>query len=111
LGVFASSSPVDCKVTLFYEKCNKSINGINIKQLTGKHALYFLIMISKEIKRLSVAERIVLVEEIWDSVSSRRISAAKDEISYVQARMREIKNGNKSTRTWDEIKADLRKQR
>ena len=66
-------------------------------------------MLSKEIKQLSVAERILLAEEIWDSVSSRKIAASKDEILYVKARIREIDNGKLSTRTWDEVKTELRK--
>ena len=66
-------------------------------------------MLSKEIKQLSVAERILLAEEIWDSVSSRKIAASKDEITYVKTRMREIDSGKSKSRTWEEVKAGLRK--
>ena len=66
-------------------------------------------MLSKEIKQLSVAERILLAEEIWDSVSSRKIAASKDEIKYVKSRIHEIDNGKNISRTWDEVKAGLRK--
>ena len=65
-------------------------------------------MLSKEIKQLSVAERILLAEEIWDSVSSRKIAPSKDEVKYVKTRMLEIISGKSKSRTWDEVKAGLR---
>jgi putative addiction module component (TIGR02574 family) len=64
-------------------------------------------MLSKEIKGLSVAERILLVEEIWDSVASKKIKPGKDEIIYVKNRLLMIKDGKSKSRSWDSIKGEL----
>lgn len=63
--------------------------------------------LTKEIKKLSIAERILLVEEIWDSIARENEAfelskAQKDELdrrfqSFSQAR------------TWEEIKAEFLK--
>jgi len=62
----------------------------------------------KEIKKLSVEERILMVEEIWDSIAEDSISenlripdAEKQEILK---RLEEFKSGNQKTYSWEEVK-------
>lgn len=64
-------------------------------------------MLSKEIQRLSSAERILLVEEIWDSIASRKIAARKEEIEYVKTRLSKIESGKSKVKSWDKVKAEL----
>ena len=61
--------------------------------------------LSDEIKRLSVAERIMLVEEIWDSIvreneSFELYQSQKDELDR---RSESFARG----RTWEEIRAEF----
>ncbi|MBI5472594.1 MAG: addiction module protein [Ignavibacteriae bacterium] len=66
--------------------------------------------IFEQAKKLSVAERILLVEDIWDS-----IAADKETIELTQSQKDELdrrsewfdKNPSKG-KTWEEIKADKR---
>ena len=65
--------------------------------------------ISKEIKKLSIPERILLVEEIWDSIADENEAF---ELSASQKSELEKRSQSFSTnpgRTWQEIKADFRK--
>ena len=64
-------------------------------------------MLSKEIKQLSPAERILLAEEIWDSIASRKIAASRDEIEYVKTRMMKISSGKTKSTPWEKVKLGL----
>ena len=61
--------------------------------------------LASEIKKLSVAERILLVEEIWDSINDDneaiQLSVAQKE--ELDRRSRSFAGG----RSWDEIKAEF----
>lgn len=63
--------------------------------------------LEKQIKKLSIAERILLVEEIWDSIAReneafQRTNAQKEEL--------ERRSGSFSQgRSWQEIKAEFLK--
>ncbi|HMP98136.1 MAG TPA: addiction module protein [Cyclobacteriaceae bacterium] len=67
----------------------------------------------KEILELSVAEKILLVEQIWDNISE----AEKDEVSQLTAaqqkeidrRLENYKQGKSETYTWEEVKSSLKK--
>ncbi len=64
-------------------------------------------MLSKEIQQLSSAERILLVEEIWDSIASRKVAARKEEIEYVKTRMAKIESGKSKVKSWDKVKTEM----
>jgi len=63
--------------------------------------------LSKEIKKLSVAERILLVEEIWDSIAleNEAIELSKTQKDELDRRSQSFS----SARTWEEIKAEFLK--
>lgn len=61
----------------------------------------------KEISSLSVAERILLIEKIWDSIEpdSLEISSAHQE--ELARRLKRFNQGKTKFFSWDEIKQDL----
>jgi putative addiction module component (TIGR02574 family) len=62
-----------------------------------------------EIKRLSVAERIQLVQDIWDSIAADRnaqpLTAAERE--ELDRRLRAYEEDPSGTKTWSEVREDL----
>lgn len=64
------------------------------------------------IKKLSLAERILLVEEIWDSIvaeakpESFKITTAQQK--EIERRLGLYKNGQTETHTWKEVKASIK---
>ena len=65
--------------------------------------------INNEINKLSISERILLVEDIWDSIARENESfelsqTQKDELDK---RSQFFKKNPMSGRTWDEIKAEF----
>ena len=63
----------------------------------------------QQILKLSLSERILLVETIWDSVEadSKRIPVTEDQIRIVEKRMAEYKKNPTKVRSWDKVKRDL----
>jgi putative addiction module component (TIGR02574 family) len=64
-------------------------------------------------KKLSVSDRILLVEEIWDTIAEENQAfelsdAQKEELDR---RLDSPRNGSLQGRTWDEIKAEFMKSR
>jgi putative addiction module component (TIGR02574 family) len=60
-----------------------------------------------EYKTLSTAEKILLVEEIWDSISDDKIALTKQQKDILNERIEEYKSTAKRT-TWDAIKKKVR---
>ena len=67
----------------------------------------------KEIKKLSIAERIILVEKIWDSIpeNSEEITISPSDQKKLNKRLELLKSGKAKTTTWDSVKNKLRKRR
>jgi len=63
----------------------------------------------QEIKNLSVAERISIIEEIWTSLDKEDLSVTEAQKSEVRERIASYKAGNSEFFTWEEIKAELHK--
>ncbi len=64
----------------------------------------------KEIRKLSVDERIEMVEAIWDSIAEDTLNAGKFTIEQeeeVIRRMTLIEAGEAKTYSWDEAKKKL----
>lgn len=69
--------------------------------------------LTKQAKNLSIAERIRLVEEIWDTIAEENeafelTNAQKRELDR---RLASAGKGPDQGRTWDEIKAEFVKSR
>ena len=67
----------------------------------------------KEIKKLSIAERIILVEKIWDSIpeNSEEITISPSDQKKLNKRLELLESGKAKTTTWDNVKNKLRKRR
>jgi putative addiction module component (TIGR02574 family) len=63
--------------------------------------------LARQIKKLSVAERIILVEEIWDSIAEENeaFKLSKAQKEALERRSKSFAGG----RSWDEIKAEFLK--
>jgi len=69
--------------------------------------------LSKEIRKLSIPERILLVEEIWDSIASENEAfelsdAQNDELDK---RSRSFQENPSQGRSWQDIKAEYLKSK
>lgn len=62
-----------------------------------------------EIKRLSVAERIRLVQDIWDSIAADRNAQplGTAEREELDRRLRAFERDPSGTKTWSEVREDL----
>jgi len=63
-----------------------------------------------EIKQLDITERIVLVEEIWDSIAKEQDSLGLSayEKSILDARLNSLESNSDDFISWDEMKAKIR---
>jgi putative addiction module component (TIGR02574 family) len=61
-------------------------------------------------KELSTAEKVLLVEEIWDSIADDKIALSKKQKELLDERLATYNNSAKRT-TWDAIKKKVRAQK
>ena len=63
-----------------------------------------------EIKTLDITERIILVEEIWDSIANEQDSLGLSEYEkeILDARLASLKKNPDNLISWDEIKNKIR---
>lgn len=66
---------------------------------------------SKEIKKLSIPERLLLVEEIWDSIAEENEAfvLTKPQKAELERRSKYFAANPRQGRTWEEIKAEFMK--
>lgn len=59
---------------------------------------------------LSLSERILMVEELWDSIAADPAATIvdADEIAYVHDRLEAIERDGENLVSWDEVKASVR---
>lgn len=58
-------------------------------------------------KDLSTSEKVLLVEEIWDSIAEDKIALTKQQKKLLNERLTTYKNTTKRT-TWETIKKNVR---
>ncbi|MBX2893872.1 MAG: addiction module protein [Cyclobacteriaceae bacterium] len=64
-----------------------------------------------DIKKLSIEERLTLVESIWDSITedtSTELQIPSEEKQEILKRFDEFKRGDQKTYSWDEVKVYVR---
>jgi putative addiction module component (TIGR02574 family) len=63
-----------------------------------------------EIKMLDVTERIILVEEIWDSIAKDQdnVGLSEYEKEILDIRLKSLENNTDNLMSWDEIKNKIR---
>ncbi|MBI3006181.1 MAG: addiction module protein [Ignavibacteriales bacterium] len=69
--------------------------------------------IANEIKKLSVAERILLVEEIWDSIAreNEAFELSDSQKKELERRSQSFSSNPALGRSWEEIKAEFLKSK
>ena len=65
--------------------------------------------LSQELLNLSVAERIELVEDLWDSIVQRpdELAVTEAQKAELERRLARYAQGQTNTRPWQEVKEDL----
>ncbi len=61
----------------------------------------------KNLEKISNAEKIVLAEQLWDSISKKELSVSDDVKKELDNRLKRLKEGKTNLYTWDEIKNHL----
>ena len=69
-----------------------------------------------ELLKLDVAERLELIEELWDSIAadpdaSARLPLTDDERALLDARLEEHRANPSAARPWAEVRAEILKRR
>lgn len=65
--------------------------------------------VKEQIQKMSVDERIVLVEEIWDGIAEENgaIELTQEQKHELDRRLEFLEKNPNSGRTWDEVQKDL----
>ena len=61
----------------------------------------------QEILEMSVAERILMIEKIWDSIDPNSIPLSKAHEQELDRRLDRYEKGETTFVTWDSIKSEL----
>jgi putative addiction module component (TIGR02574 family) len=68
--------------------------------------------IRNEIKKLSAAEKILLVEDIWDEIDfESKTTLSQKKKDDIDRRLEEIRQGKSTSYTWEEVKTEAKKIR
>lgn len=69
--------------------------------------------LTEEAKKLPVAERIALVEEIWDSIAEENgwLELTESQKEELDRRIQSFQENPHAGRTWEEIKAEYLKSK
>jgi len=67
-----------------------------------------LIMEIKNLSQYSNAEKIILAEQLWDSVSKEELNISSEVEKELDIRLKNLEEGKTELYTWDEIKAHLK---
>ncbi|MBA4152732.1 addiction module protein [Flavobacterium sp.] len=65
----------------------------------------------KDISKFSTAEKIVLAEQLWDSISKKDITITEEIKKELDYRLNLVEEGKTEIYSWEEIKANLEKSR
>jgi putative addiction module component (TIGR02574 family) len=65
----------------------------------------------KDISKFSTAEKIVLAEQLWDSISKKDITITEEIKKELDHRLNLVEEGKTEIYSWEEIKANLEKSR
>jgi len=61
----------------------------------------------KDLDRYSNAEKIILAEQLWDSVSKDDVEISDDVKTELDIRLKNLEKGKTKLYSWDEVKAHL----
>jgi putative addiction module component (TIGR02574 family) len=66
------------------------------------------IMEIKNLSKYSNAEKIVLAEQLWDSVSKKELEISDELKQELDIRLQNLEEGKTELYTWDEVKMHLK---
>ncbi len=61
----------------------------------------------KDLDKITTAEKIVLVEQLWDSVSKKDIDLSSELKSELDFRLRKVEEGRAEYFTWQDVKKHI----
>ena len=61
----------------------------------------------ENILKLSIAERLLILEKIWNSIPSNEITITNSQKKELDKRLTRMKKGETKFFTWDEVKKNL----
>lgn len=61
----------------------------------------------KNLNKISNAEKIVLAEQLWDSVSKKELSFSDEVKSELDFRLQKVEEGKAEYYTWEQVKKHL----
>ena len=61
----------------------------------------------KNLNKISNAEKIVLAEQLWDSVSKKELSFSEEVKSELDFRLQKVEEGKAEYYTWEQVKKHL----
>jgi len=69
--------------------------------------------LTEQAKKLSISDRILLVEEIWDTIAeeNQAFELTDGQKRELDRRLESVRTNRGQGRTWDEIKAEFMKSR
>jgi len=62
----------------------------------------------KNLSKYSNAEKIVLAEQLWDSISKKELEISDDVKKELDIRLRNLEEGKSELYTWEEVKNHLK---
>ena len=62
----------------------------------------------KDIEQYSNAEKIILAEQLWDSVSKKNIDISDEVKQELDDRLKNLEEGRTTLYTWAEVKAEIK---
>ncbi|OXA91655.1 addiction module protein [Flavobacterium hercynium] len=62
----------------------------------------------KNLSKYSNAEKIILAEQLWDSVSKEELDISDDVKRELDIRIQNLEEGKSELYSWDEVKAHLK---
>lgn len=65
----------------------------------------------KDLDKYTSAEKIILAEQLWDSISKKDIEISDAVKRELDVRLKNLENGNTKLHTWDEVKAHIKRVR
>jgi len=62
----------------------------------------------KDLDKYSNAEKIILAEQLWDSISKKEMEISDEVKKELDVRLQNLEDGNTELYTWDEVKAHVK---
>ncbi len=64
----------------------------------------------ENILKLSIAERLLLLEKIWDSIPENKLTITNAQKTELDKRLARMRSGETKFFTWDDVKKNLHRE-